>query len=206
LAAQVVVYDIGNVLIGWQPEQAYDRMIGVSRREALFASVDLHAMNDRVDLGENFHNVLTQTIAAHPEFGTELEIWRDRWIDLTGPVIDHSLRLLRQLRAKGVLVLALSNFGVEAFEWAEARYPFLREFDQRFISGHLQLSKPDSAIYQALEAECGVAPDRLLFTDDRADNIAAARARGWQVHLFDGAAGWAQCLVDEGLLSEEEAA
>ena len=65
--------------------------------------------------------------------------------------------------------------------------------------------KPDAEIYARVEADCGIAPGALLFADDRADNIAAAAARGWQTHLFTGPEGWAARLVAEGLLSTEEA-
>jgi len=205
MTPEAVVFDIGNVLIGWQPERAFDQRVGPERRAALFDTIDLHAMNDRVDLGENFHDVLAEAIAQHPDFATELAFWRDDWLSLTGPVIDHSLHLLRALRSKGFPVFALSNFGVETYNWAQDFYPFLREFDREYVSGHMRLSKPDAAIYRALEADCGFAPNALLFTDDRAENIHAAKSRGWHTHLFDDTAGWAQCLVNHGLLTKEEA-
>ena len=74
-----------------------------------------------------------------------------------------------------------------------------------YISGKMRMMKPDPAFYAALEAGCGVAPERLLFADDRPDNIAAAEARGWQGHLFEGPEGFAARLVAEGLLEEAEA-
>jgi 2-haloacid dehalogenase len=66
--------------------------------------------------------------------------------------------------------------------------------------------KPEPGIYQELETTSGIAPAALLFIDDRADNIAAAQARGWQTHLFEGPQGWADRLVASGLLSAENAA
>ena len=74
------------------------------------------------------------------------------------------------------------------------------------ISGHMGVIKPDVKIYEMVEADCGVSPDRLLFTDDRQDNIKMAQSRGWQTHLFEGPAGLAKRLVADGLLSEDEAA
>jgi 2-haloacid dehalogenase len=65
------------------------------------------------------------------------------------------------------------------------------------------VTKPDPRIYEMVEEDSGIAPERLLFTDDRAENIAAARARGWQAHLFDGPAGWADRLVAEGLVTRD---
>lgn len=200
-----VLFDIGNVLITWQPEDRLDEMVGEETRRALFDRVDMHAMNERFDRGENFRQVVGETAAAHPDLADIIMLWHDRWLDLATPVIDHSVRLLRALRGKGMPVFALSNFGVDSFALSESRDTFLTEFDRRYISGHMGVTKPDPRIYEMVEADCGIPPERLLFTDDRQDNIDAAAARGWQVHLFDGPQGWADRLVADGLLNEEEA-
>ena len=99
---QAVIFDIGNVLIGWQPEQFYDREIGSDRRHRLFSEVDLHEMNNRVDMGEDFTETIYATANAHPEWKDEIRIWHDRWVELTGPVIERSVRAMRALKAKGV--------------------------------------------------------------------------------------------------------
>lgn len=202
---KAVVFDIGNVLIEWQPERFFDAQIGEDKRRALFGAIDLHAMNDRVDSGENFTAVLHETAALHPEFKAELDIWHDRWIDMASPAIDHSVRLMAALQARGVPVFSLTNFGIETYVIAAKRYAFLRAFDRDFISGHMGVIKPDPPIYEMLEQGSGLAGADLLFTDDRIDNINAAAARGWQTHLFEGAQGWADRLVAEGLLSPQEA-
>lgn len=132
-------------------------------------------------------------------------MWHDRWIDMAAPAIDHSVRLLRALRSAGVPVFALTNFGIQTFAIAEPVYPFLQEFDRRYISGHMGVIKPDAEIYARVEADCGVPPAKLLFADDRIDNINVAAARGWQTHLFEGPQGWADRLVAEGLLDREMA-
>lgn len=203
---EAVIFDIGNVLIEWQPERFYDREIGQDRRRAMFAEVDLHGMNDSVDKGGHFTETIYATADKHPEWDTEIRMWHDRWIELATPAIDRSVRLMRALRSKGVPVFSLTNFGIQSYDYAATHYPFLREFDRPYISGHMGVIKPDVKIYEMVEADCGVAPERLLFTDDRRDNIEMAQSRGWQTHLFDGPAGLAQKLVSTELLSEAEAA
>lgn len=206
MTIDAVIFDIGNVLIEWQPERYYDRVVGEARRRALFSTVDLHAMNDKVDRGEGFRDVIYATAEAHPEFRDEIRQWHDNWIELAQPAIPHSVKLMRSLRQQGIPVFALSNFGVESFAYAQTQYDFLNEFDHPYVSGHMKVIKPDPRIYQMVEAHSGIAPDRLLFVDDRADNIRAAASRGWQTHHFDGPEGWAAALVAHGLLSPEEAA
>ncbi|MFD3190746.1 HAD family hydrolase [Sedimentitalea sp. HM32M-2] len=203
---QAVVFDIGNVLIEWQPERFYDRVIGAERRRAMFATVDLHGMNDRVDKGGHFRDTIYATAEAYPDWRAEIRMWHDRWIELAQPRISRSVRLLHALRRKSVPVFSLTNFGIQSFDFAATHYPFLHDFDRQYISGHLKVIKPDPRIYEIVETDCGIDPGALLFTDDRADNIAIAADRGWQTHLFDGPQGWADRLVAQGLLTEAEAA
>ncbi|AGI66225.1 putative HAD-superfamily hydrolase [Octadecabacter antarcticus 307] len=205
MTVRAVLFDIGNVLIEWQPVRFFDRVIGVDRRVAFFAGAPILNMNERVDAGENFQDSVAEMIAAHSDWTDELALWRDRWIEMPSPVIDHAVRLLRALRRARRPVFALSNFGNETFEIAVCNYPFLDEFDRRFISAELGMSKPKIYIYQRVEDECGIQQDALLFTDDRPENIAAAQERGWRTHLFDGPDGWAARLVREGLLTTEAA-
>ena len=203
---EVVIFDIGNVLIEWRPERFYDRVIGEDRRKRLFAEVDLHTMNDKVDLGHPFTETIYATADAYPDWRAEIRMWHDHWIELASPVIDHSLRLMRALQGKGVPVYCLTNFGIGSFEFASGHYSFLRDFDRHYVSGHMGVIKPDPRIYEMVEQDCGIPPDGLIFVDDRADNIAQAQSRGWRGHLFDGPQGWADRLVAEGLLSKAEAA
>ena len=205
MTIEAVIFDIGNVLIEWNPERFYDWAIGRAQREALFAEVDLHSMNDAIDAGGLFRETIYDWADRHPDWSAEIRMWHDNWIDMASPRIEGSIALLRALRLRGVPVFALTNFGIHSFAYAQTQYDFLSEFDRAYVSGQMGVIKPDPRIYELVEADCGLAPARLLFTDDRADNIAAAQARGWQTHSFQGWQGWAQRLVAEDLLTEKEA-
>jgi 2-haloacid dehalogenase len=205
MTIKAVVFDIGNVLIEWHPERFFDTVIGPERRKQMFEAVDLHAMNDRVDMGGHFTQTIYDTAEAHPEWRNEIRLWHDRWIEMASPVIDHSVRLMKALQRNGVPVFSLTNFGIQSYALAAQHYDFLNDFDQHYISGHLQVIKPDPKIYHILETQSGIPPHQLLFTDDRSDNIDQARSRGWNAHLFDGPHGWAKRLVQAGLLTQEEA-
>lgn len=202
---QAVIFDIGNVLTRWQPEAFYDREIGEDRRRALFAEVDLHHMNDLVDAGGLFKETIYDWADRTPHWRAEIRMWYDRWIELASPRIEGAIALQRALRAKGVAVFALTNFGKYSFEEALPKMDFLTDFDRLYVSGRMGVIKPDPRIYQMVEEDCGLPPQSLLFTDDRAENITAAARRGWRTHQFESWQGWAARLVAEGLLSKEEA-
>lgn len=205
MSIKAVVFDIGNVLIEWRPERFYDSVIGEACRREMFEAVDLHAMNDKVDMGRPFTETIYATAEQYPDWRDEIRMWHDRWIEMATPVIDHSVRLMAALQIKGIPVFSLTNFGIQSYDHAATYYSFLRDFDRDFISGHMQVIKPATRIYQMLENESGLSGTDLIFTDDRPDNIAAAAARGWRTHLFEGPQGWADRLVSEGLLSKAEA-
>lgn len=202
---QAIVLDIGRVLVDWQPEAAFGRWIGPERRDRLFAEVPLHEMNVSVDRGAPFARSVEALAAAHPDWSDEVLMWRDRWIEMFGPEIPGSVRLFERLHAGPRPVLALTNFGTATFEIARETYPFLRTFERIFVSGHLGVLKPEPEIYAVVEAATGLSGPELFFTDDSAANVAAAEARGWRGHLFEGADGLAERLVAEGLLAPASA-
>jgi 2-haloacid dehalogenase len=202
---EAVIFDIGNVLTRWQPEAFYDRVIGEACRRALFAAVDLHRMNALVDEGALFRDTIYDWADRNPAWAPEIRMWYDRWIELASPRIEGSISLLRALRRTGVPVFALTNFGSYAYDEARDKLDFLSEFDREYVSGRMFVSKPDPEIFRRVEEDCGIAPDRLIFTDDKAENITAAARRGWRTHQFESWEGWAERLVAEELLTRGEA-
>lgn len=197
---EAVVWDIGNVIGIWDPETYYDERFGREHRERFFAETGIHAVNERLDAGEPAAETLAAHAALHPGFAEEIQLWFEDWGAMFTKPVPGTAEVFREVKASGVRMLALSNFWKETLPIAKELHPVLQEFDQEFVSGHLGLIKPDAAIYAALEDGSNLKGDALIFTDDKAENIAAAEARDWKVHLFEGAEGWRARLVDEGVL------
>lgn len=203
---EAVIFDIGNVLINWDPRLLYDQLLpDRAAQDELFAAADLEAMNEAVDLGAPFRETVYAQADKYPQYRDLIRPWHDRWIEMARPGIPHSWALLRALRAKGIPVFALSNFGIDSLSLAESAYPVLKEFDRRFISGHLGVIKPDARIYEIVEETTQLSGSQLFFIDDRPENIAAARRRDWQGHLFESPDSLARDLVNLHLLAEQEA-
>lgn len=172
-------------------------------RRAMFSSVDLHRMNDRIDHGENWRETVYATAEEYPEYSDMIRLWFDRWAEMATPRINGSWDILRRLRRQGMPVFALSNFGIESFAFAETLYPELSEFDMRFISGHMSVTKPARRIYEMVEAESGKRGAQIYFADDRQENIDAAEELGWQGHVFTSPESLEQDLIRLGILTRE---
>lgn len=199
-----VVFDIGMVLVEWQPESFYQRHYGSEHTKKMFDACDLHAMNHLIDLGGHSRDVAYGHAEKHPEYAEEIRRWHDDWIDMLQPDIPGTAAILRAVKAKGLPVYALTNFGDNTLEVAKEHYPILKEFDGEIVSGRLKVCKPDARIYEAVEALAGVPSERLIFTDDNPANVSAAMDRGWKAHLFDRPEGWFDRLCVEGVLSPDD--
>ncbi|MEM7717701.1 MAG: HAD-IA family hydrolase [Pseudomonadota bacterium] len=197
---QAVVWDIGNVLGIWDPVGYYTARLGADGCATFFAETGIEAVNLEVDRGAPARETLYAHATAHPKWADEIRLWIDDWAAMFQDAVPGAAQVFDEVQATGIRVLALSNFGAETFEIAQELHPVLTLFDEVYLSARLKLVKPDPAIYAALEQGSGLAGNDLIFADDKAENIAAAEARGWKGHVFDEAAGWRSRLVQEGIL------
>jgi 2-haloacid dehalogenase len=201
-----VVFDIGNVLIRWDPERLYRRLIlDDAARRRFLTEVCPPAWNERFDRGEAMPAGVEAHAALHPAHADLIRAWWERWPEMLGPAFEGTVACLRALKAKGTPVYALSNFAADTFEIARRLYPVLDEFDGRVVSAHVGLVKPDPAIYALVEDLAGLPPEALFFVDDLPANVAVARARGWRAHRFNGEGGLVRALLDHDLLAPHEA-
>ena len=108
---QAVVFDIGNVLIEWNPERYYDSQIGESERRRLFAEVDLHGMNEQIDAGGLFRETVYDLADRTPAWAAQIRWWHDRWIDLASPRIDPSRSgsFTRTTRVRAAVTAAVTS-------------------------------------------------------------------------------------------------
>lgn len=197
---RAVVFDVGNVLVGWRPEDVYARLIpDEAERAALFARVDFDAMNLRGDRDGRLADEVAALAARHPADAAHIIAWHENWEEMFSPPIPDSFALLAALQAAGVRTVALTNFAADTWEKAGRIFPALAGFDVAVVSGREGTIKPERRIYEILEARTGLSGADLFFTDDKAENIAAAAARGWRTHLFEGPQGLGAALREAGL-------
>lgn len=202
-----MVFDIGEVLVRWDPHRVYQRLIpDPDARAQFFAEVMPPEINASFDRGVPMQEGLEARAAQFPDHADLIRAWWTEWPAMFGPVIEGSVACLRALKAKGTPVYGLSNFAAETMVIAQRMVPALTEFDVLVVSAHVKANKPEPAIYAALEEQVPEPPEALFFADDKLDNVAAAQARGWTGHHFTGAEGLQAALIAHDLLSAEEIA
>ena len=182
-----VVFDIGNVLIGWNPRNLFRKVMEEPRMDELLSTALSMDFVRHTDVAASFADAVEERAAAYPEFADALRLFHRRWRETLGPPLEPNVALLRRLRAATRPVYALSNFAAETFAIAETLHPFLKEFDARVISGHVGVAKPDPRIFEILFERVGRAPKELLFVDDSLDNVRASEALGMPaIHFTPG--------------------
>jgi HAD superfamily hydrolase (TIGR01509 family) len=184
----IVVFDIGNVLLRWNPRNLYRSVFNDEARMERFLATALGMeWVSHTDIVADFSQAVEERVKAFPEFANELRLFDKRWIETLGGPIEENVALLRRLRAAGRPVHALSNFAHEKFALARERHAFLGEFDQCIVSGHVGVVKPDRRIYEILFERVGRSPSELLFIDDSLPNVRASEAAGMAaIHYRDG--------------------
>ncbi len=195
-----VVFDLGNVLIRWDPFPAIAAGVGPERARAfLEGDFGFMAWNHLQDAGRTWAEGEAAAVAAHPHLGAEILAYRTHFdLSLVGP-ISGTVDLLSELAAAGTRVLALTNWSAELFPRAEERFKFLGLFEHITVSGRIGLAKPAPETFHRLAADGGLELARAVFVDDSPANVEAAAAVGMTGLHFTTADRLRSDLADLGL-------
>ncbi|AUW59184.1 hydrolase [Sphingobium sp. SCG-1] len=185
-----VIFDIGNVLFPWHPRILYERLIRDDQALDAFVrdvvSPEWHFQHDQ---GRNFVDTSAELIALYPQHEALIRLWKPRFAESIGPVIEGMAELLDDLSAAGMPLYAITNFSHEFWPpFLEAHPAIFGHFRDIVVSGVEKLAKPDAAIYHLALNRFGVRPEEAFFIDDRLDNIEGVRRVGMVAHQFLDAA------------------
>jgi 2-haloacid dehalogenase len=201
VATKAVVFDLGGVLIDWDPRYLYRKLLADEAAvEEFLATVCTPEWNLEQDRGRPFAEGVAELVERHPVHAAAIAAYHERWPEMLGGGIEAAVELLAELRAAGVPLYALTNWSAETFGVAWERYEFLSWFDGVVVSGEERIVKPDWRIFQLLLDRFGLAPAVTLFIDDSAANVAAARELGLDAVQFHGPDQLRQDLTARGLL------
>lgn len=186
-----VVFDLGNVLIQWDPRHLYRKIFGddVAAMEYFLSEVCNMDWNEQQDRGRPWQEGIAWAIARHPAYAPQIRAFYERWNEMVPGALEDTVEILQQLRALNVRLLALTNWSAETYHFAEERFPFLSWFEGIVVSGREQLVKPEPAIFKLLIQRYQLRPASTAFIDDSLRNVAAAQDQGLvAIHFHDAKA------------------
>jgi 2-haloacid dehalogenase len=181
-----VVFDVGNVLIRWDPHPAVAAAVGDDEAARFLAAADFdfRAWNHAQDAGRPWSEAETEATRSHPHWREHILAYRAHFArSLLGPV-ESSVAVLEELHEHGVPLFALTNWSAELFPLAREQYGFLSLFDDIVVSGAEAVAKPAPEIFEILARRIGHPLDRCVFIDDSPANVEAATRAGLDAILF----------------------
>ncbi len=196
----VVVFDIGGVLLDWSPDYLYAGLIPDEQERTRFLTeVTTREWNQKQDAGRPWVEAIAELTALHPEHAEWIEAYDTGWLQMVKGLFEDTVELVTELRELGIPTYALTNFSAEKWEIAKETFPILTGFDGEVVSGVEETVKPGEKIYRILLERYDLDAARTFYTDDVQYNVDGARAVGLEAELFTDAATLRKHLRDRGL-------
>ncbi|MCO6386080.1 HAD family phosphatase [Aliihoeflea sp. 40Bstr573] len=195
-----IVFDIGRVLIHYDPDLAYRDLIpDAEHRRWFLETVTTGDWNLEQDRGRRWDEAEALLVADFPDHETNIRAFRQNWHKMVPHAYDDSVAVLEALIEDGHDVTMLTNFATDTFAEAKERFAFLKMPRGVTVSGDHKLIKPDFAIYDLHARTFGLNPKHTLFIDDSAKNVEGAKLAGWQAVQFTDVATLKRHLEDYGI-------
>lgn len=184
-----VVFDLGKVLVDWDPRNLFVGHLGMPAIEAerFLTEVCSPEWHVEFDRGRTFDAGIEQLLESHSAHRKWIETYVNEWPRMFAGPIETTVSQLYALHERGIHVHALSNYPPQKIRFLYERFDFMHLFHTVVISGLLGVVKPDPEIYERMLVSIG--SDRCIFIDDREENIAAASAAGIEAIHFTPAEG-----------------
>ena len=185
---EAIIFDLGGVLIDWNPRYVYRTIFDSEEKiDWFFNNICTHDWNEKQDAGYPLSTATEELVQQHPEWESEIRAYYDRWIDMLGGPIHETVNILRDLKEQEHLSLyALTNWSHETFPVALERFEFLQWFDGIVVSGEEKTRKPFPEFYQRLLERYNIDPRKAIFIDDNLSNVKAAEDTGINgIHFLD---------------------
>ncbi len=198
---KAVIFDIGNVLVPWNPRFLYRKLIPDERKmERFLAQVCTPEWNETLDTGIDFSAAIEDLARKFPGQAGLIRAYDERWGEMLGAPVDENVALVKELKAKGWPLYALSNWSAVKFQASRPALPFLDLFDDIVVSGEVKLMKPSPEMFNFLLSRHGLEPEQTVFIDDTLRHVTGARDVGINAILFESPARLRRDLARFGVL------
>lgn len=196
-----VVFDLGGVLIDWNPEYLYREIFpDESERRWFLSNITTLDWNEEQDAGRTLQEGTEYLVRKFPEHEKNIRVFYDRWKEMLGGPIHETVEIFRHLKeVSKVRLYALTNWSAETFPVALELYEFLHWFDGRLVSGAEKIRKPSPEIYQLLIKRFDIDPKTAVYVDDNLRNVLPARELGFYGIHFTSPAQFQQELAMLGV-------
>lgn len=200
-AIEHIVFDIGKVLIHYDPNIPFSRLIpDEAERKWFFDTICTHDWNVEQDRGRSWEEAEKLLVALHPDRESHIRAFRKHWAEMVPYAYPESVKLMEHFIDEGRDVTMLTNFAADTFVEAQEIFPFLKRPRGVTVSGVVKLIKPDVAIYELHTRTFGLEPSKTLFIDDSQANVDGAKKAGWHAVLFAGPEQLVEDLKGFGLV------
>ena len=175
-----LIFDLGGVLIDWNPRYVYRKIFKTEQEiEWFLENVTTPDWNENQDAGYPLHKATEELVAKHPEWEPEIKAYYGRWLEMLGGQIHETVEVLQQLKHTGKYRLyALTNWSAETFPHALERFEFFKLFEGVVVSGEEKMRKPSAEFYKIILDRYRLDPSTTVFIDDSLRNVKGAEAIG----------------------------
>jgi 2-haloacid dehalogenase len=194
-----VLFDLGGVLIEWDPRVAFRGVLDEPDIEPFLAEIDFYEWNKALDAGRLIAEAEAEVDERFPHRAGLIAAYRENFRDTLVGEIDGTADIIRELAEAGVRLLALTNWSAESFPHARELFPVLNLFEAIVVSGAEKVTKPDPRIFRTTIDRHALEPARTAYVDDSAANVAAAGDLGFRAIQFTTARPLRRALVGLGL-------
>jgi 2-haloacid dehalogenase len=199
---EAVVFDIGGVLLDWNPRHLYRKLFRDEQAMERFldeiCTLEWHDAHDR---GVPFDRSCAELAALHPDYSDLIWAWAERSEEMVAGALPDTVELLRALKDRSVPCYALTNMEAETYPLRRERFDFLNWFDGTVVSAFEGIAKPDLEIFGRLLERFSLLAGTTVMIDDSARNVEAAARAGMQAVRFTSADDLRRYLEDHGLLT-----
>ncbi|MEM6948093.1 MAG: HAD family phosphatase [Pseudomonadota bacterium] len=189
MPARIVLFDLGNVVVDWDPLKLYTARFADAEKARWFCdTVCTMAWHTQHDAGARFDDTIPPLAEAFPDYAEDIEAWRDQWLEMFHGYVPGVPAIIAELEEARVPLFGLSNLPAQVAEITFTAFAMIKVLHDVVVSGREGVIKPDPKIYEIALARMGrPAPGDVFFIDDRPENIEAAERLGFIGHVFTGA-------------------